>query len=135
MDQMTYDQVLASIDREKAAKFVTETVIYLGGRLDWGSDEFEGVTQGLRAALAGSNLPDHGDVRDGVLKFWGTLALELGYETDYAPDEEDEEDDEDDEIYVTVNPRTREAVTHYPDGRVTSQPVHPEFAKWMGWDS
>ncbi len=37
------------------------------------------------------------------------------------------------EVFVTVDNETREAVTHYPDGSTTRQPVHPNFAAWMGW--
>jgi hypothetical protein len=89
MKQMTYEQVLAAIDPAAAQRAVADSVIYLGGKLDWGSDEFQGVQECLGIALAGSGLPGFGDQSDEVLKFWGTLSLEAGNDCDYEPEDED----------------------------------------------
>jgi hypothetical protein len=91
MEQQTYDQVLAKIDPERAAQAIAGMLIYLGGVLDWGSDEFAGVTEILDGVRPGS-LPEIGDQDDEALKFWGTLSLELGNHTDYEPDEDDEDE-------------------------------------------
>jgi hypothetical protein len=100
MEQMTYEQVLATIDREAAAQFVATSAIYLGGLLNWGADEFEGVQEGLWSVLQDTGLPSVGDQDDEALKFWGTLGNELGYVTDYEPDE-----DQDEEPVSGANPK------------------------------
>ena len=92
MEQMTYEQVLAEIDPERAAQAIAGMLIYLGGQLDWGSDEFAAVTEMLDGARP-AVLPEFGDQTDDALKFWGTLCLDLGNETDYDPDEEPEDDE------------------------------------------
>lgn len=90
MDQLTFDQILARIDREKAATAVAHSVVYLGGLLDWGVDEFMAVQETLFTALP-EGLPSVGDQDDEALKFWGTISLEVGNDCDYDPDEQDEE--------------------------------------------
>lgn len=92
MEQMTYDQVLAGVDREAAARFVASTLVYLGGLTDWGSDAFAGVTEGL-IGLEPEGAPSFGGDSEEALKFWGTLSLEAGYHSDYEPDEEDEDEE------------------------------------------
>ena len=94
MEQMNYDQVLAEIDPERAAQAIAGMLIYLGGQLDWGSDEFAAVTEMLDGVRPAS-LPEFGDQDDDALKFWGTLCLDLGNQTDYEPDEESVPDWED----------------------------------------
>lgn len=83
MKQMTYDQVLASIDREAAARAIASAVIYLGGQEDWGTAEFGAVQEDLTRAIEGSGLPHYGDQDRETLRFWGLLCRELDYQTDY----------------------------------------------------
>lgn len=88
--QKTYAEVLAMIDREAAARAVAKSLVYLGGKLDWGVDEFMGVQEALFSAKP-AGLPDVGDQDDDALKFWGLLSEELGFDHDYEPEEEDED--------------------------------------------
>jgi hypothetical protein len=92
MEQQTYEQILAGINREEAAKFVAGALAYLGGKSDWGSDEWAGVCEGLHG-FEPAGAPAFGNDSDESLKFWGTISLELGCESDYEPDEQDEEAD------------------------------------------
>jgi hypothetical protein len=90
MQQLTYEDVLAKVDREKAARAVASCLVYLGGLEDWGSDEFCAVQETLFAAKP-ADLPTVGDQDDDALEFWGTISSSLGNETDYEPDEDDDE--------------------------------------------
>lgn len=91
MDQMTYEQVLASIDRERAAAVVANLLAYHGGNTEWDYEFFDGVTEAL-ASLIPEGAPHIGADEDGALKFWGTIALDRGIATDYDPDEPDEDE-------------------------------------------
>jgi hypothetical protein len=84
MEQKTYEQVLASIDPEKAVAAIAGMMIYLGGRTDWGSDEWTGVVESLDGARP-AGMPPFYDQDDDALTFWGSLSYELGNETDYEP--------------------------------------------------
>jgi hypothetical protein len=85
MEQMTYEQVLASIDRELAARAVARCAIYLGGLTDWGADEFEAVQEQLAHVVKEAGLPHFGDQNDETFKFWGTMSLAAGNDCDYEP--------------------------------------------------
>lgn len=85
MEQMTYEQVLASIDRERAAAAIAGMLIFLGGLDQWGGEEFSAVQEMLDGARP-DTLPEFGDQDAAALKFWGTLSAELGNVTDYDPD-------------------------------------------------
>lgn len=75
-------------ESEQVIDTVASLMLALGAKTEWSMDDNFQTTEAIAALADTVGLPSAGDQSEDDLKFWGTIALHQGYDTDYEPDED-----------------------------------------------